>query len=167
MLSQFRTKDYLKLLDQSCLQGKNIFMFPLVSPPPLNSELQQWFGHFKLLTTILLSSVFTGWVILIIATPRLQRMPKEMRKPMEDRMAIWYRFDINASQHEQLGSSNRSTVLFSIPAPEPPFWPAPPKPSLVACFGGFAKSWLFSCCLIMIESLYLSSSSYCVVPCLV
>lgn len=114
--------------------------------------------HLKLLTTILLSSVFTGWVILIIATPRLQRIPKEMRKPMEERMAIWYRFDIKASQHEQLGSSNRSTVLFSIPAPEAPFWPAPPKLSPAACFGGFANSWLFCCCIVQM----IGSNSWCV-----
>lgn len=39
--------------------------------------------------TSLLSPVFTGLVIFMIATPKLQRMPKEMRKPIEERTAIW------------------------------------------------------------------------------
>lgn len=61
-----------------------------------------------ILTTTLLSSVFMGLVILIMATPKLQRIPKDMRKPIDDRMAIWNRFDMKASQHEQLGSRSRS-----------------------------------------------------------
>lgn len=60
------------------------------------------------LTTILLSSVLIGLVILMMATPKLQRIPNEMRNPIEERMAIWYRFDMKASQQEQLGSSKRS-----------------------------------------------------------